>query len=341
MPSKNRSNARNMVASPLSNTSPTGRVTKGAAARKRSNKKNKKSQGTSMTAMGRERSFTVAAPASVGMVIPQSYLKVSDDPQKLAEISSESAVRVRGCDLFNLPIKAGSTTVDAGFGGTGVYSAPISPNNISDRLAQYEEMYQFYAFRHLNVIYVPNVGSNTNASLALGILQDANEYIDESGDAPTQQQVLQFTPSLLSPVWQASSMEYVHEAIKLWETSSSFSDAVDSKFDQAVFFCTLLGGVASTVYGQLWIEYVVDFYKPTPILSNPALTKEVRRKLHEIKSYTDSRPENSERLNRELSSLLSNLKAHFIDNDRMDCSSGEVAVKGFVSLMPEARPLKR
>jgi hypothetical protein len=204
----------------------------------------------------------VTAPAAEGFVIPRAHFGFAGQPQKLADYDSDRGVRVTGCGLFNTAVKAGSTTVAAGFGGTATYWSNITPSLLDPRLGNIEGIFQFSAIREARMTYVPAVGATTNVQCAFGITQDEN--IPGIIAAPTQTQVLEFNTSVLVPAWQVATMTYTHRGTKLWECATS-SDSGLNKI-QCTAAAVLLGATASVTYGQFFVEYVVDFYEPCPIL---------------------------------------------------------------------------
>lgn len=209
------------------------------------------------------RALAVAAPSSVGFILPRSSFGFAGPAQRLADYDSGSSLRVTGCDLFSQNIVAGSSTAAAGFGGTGSYYKSLSPSNISTRLQAVEEMFQWWAIRRLRVHYVPVVGSSTSVAVALGYSSD----VELDGIAnPTQQQIMELYPAVLTPCWQTASMEIKHDGTKLFESYLS-TESLDLRV-QGVLACTLTNSVASTAYGALWMEYVIDFYQQSPLLSS-------------------------------------------------------------------------
>jgi hypothetical protein len=186
----------------------------------------------------------------------------------LTDQDPEQSVRVAGRDLFDLPIKSGSTTAAAGFGGVANYYVNVGPIEISARLANLEEMFIFYAIRHLRFFYAPATASTSTTQIAIGYTTEENVVV-ASIPTPTQTQVMEMESSCLSSAWQPFCFEMKHEGTRLYLTSTGGGQATDIEF-QGALACTLLNGVASTTYGQLWVEYVIDFYKPTPLLSTPS-----------------------------------------------------------------------
>lgn len=205
----------------------------------------------------------VTAPASEGFIIPRSHFGFAGKPQALADYDQDRAVRVTGCGLFFAPVTAGSATPAAGFGGGTTYWVGITPTDIDPRLANIEKIFQFYAIRELRLSYIPAVGATTAVQVALGIAQDTQIQI--AIPAPTQSQVLELNTSILTPAWQVATMTYTHRGTKLFNCYAAAAEENDTKL-QASLTAVLLGAIASTTYGQLYVEYIVDFYEPTPIL---------------------------------------------------------------------------
>jgi hypothetical protein len=181
--------------------------------------------------------------------------------------------RVVGCDLFSETVQTGSGSAALGF--NGVVDAVLTPGNISPRLRNLEELYEFYAIRKLMIQYMPLCPTTTAGAVALGIQQSALGA--SAVTVTTQQQVLEMTPSVLTPVWQSASTIYTHSGTKVWMTSTG--GASDQSEDvQMLVNAVIAGGAVSTNYGQLRLEYVIDFYKPTPIQTGPSERKVQYRK---------------------------------------------------------------
>jgi len=210
---------------------------------------------------------TSSAPSSIGTTFPRSFFGFAGEAQRLTDQDPEQSVRVTGRDLFDLPIRAGSSNAAAGFGSAATFYANVAPIEISARLANLEEMFIFYAIRHLRIFYAPATASTSTAQIALGYTTE-HTVVADIINTPTQTQVMEMEASVLSSAWQPFVFEMKHEGTRLYLTSINSPDA-DVEF-QGGLACTLLNGVASTTYGQLWVEYVVDFYKPTPLLTPPS-----------------------------------------------------------------------
>jgi hypothetical protein len=240
------------------------------AAKKKVLAKKARPQGKSVLGnlgMPQSSSTIYRAPVNVSVNRRSSGFKVVGGAQQMTDISGMGDnCRVIGSDLFSTAVSAdGSTT--AGLSG-GLYQIQLTPSAISTRLTNFEELYQFYAIRELRLCYTNDVGSSTAGSVALGLYQNANGIYGFS--TLTQQQVLEMDPSLKTAVWEPDTLAYRHTGTKLWQTTKV--DAATAGYYAQVSLCAALNGVLSaSTLGSLWLEYVIDFYKPTPVETNPAL----------------------------------------------------------------------
>jgi hypothetical protein len=135
-------------------------------------------------------------------------------------------------------------------------------------------MFQWYVIRHLKVTYIPSVGSSTAGALALGYATDWD--LQTALATPTSTQVLELNPAFLTPVWQQAALEMKNTGTKLYECYLS-SESGENRF-QGLLAARGVGSTTSTSYGQLFLEYVIDFYQPTPLLSS--VDRDARRARH-------------------------------------------------------------
>jgi hypothetical protein len=212
------------------------------------------------------RTQRVSVPAAMGSVLSSSNFAFSGPAQKLADQDHAGSLRVVGTDLYSIALQADSAGAGTFTASTiGPYWAPLSPSTVSARMQAVEEMFQWYCIRRLRVTYLPGVATSTSGQIALGYSTDWN--LQTLIPVPTVQQVLEFKPSLLTPVWQAASMLITNDGTKLYECYLS-SDEPTNRFQGIFCGQTVNTGVASEFYGFMRLEYVVDFYQPTPILSS-------------------------------------------------------------------------
>jgi len=222
---------------------------------------------------GSGKAQVTSVPASVGMVLPRASFKRGGLAQALTDQDPGSSERIVGCDLFDEGIWSDNVgAFKLGFAASASATVPqftnLTPSLISARLQAIEEMYQWYAIRRLKVHLVPNVGSNSNGSLALGIATDPELQVSFS--TPTQQQVLELNPAVVTPLWSMATVEYIHRGTKLFESYAASASDVEQKIQATLFVSgTGNGSVGSeALYMSIWIEYEIDFYQQSPLLSS-------------------------------------------------------------------------
>jgi hypothetical protein len=211
----------------------------------------------------------------MGVVIGRSSFGFAGPAQRLADQDSAGSLRIRGKDLFSIAFQASSGAYSIMPDSTiGPYWAAISPSTISPRLAAIESMFQWYVIRRLKIMYVPTTGSTTVGSVGIGISTDWDTQ--DALPTPTQTQILELQPAILTPVWTIASVEMKNTGTKLYECYLS-SESGQNRF-QAILGAALNTGALSGAIGQLFMEYEVDFYQPTPIVS--AIDREARTRRH-------------------------------------------------------------
>jgi len=246
-------------------------------------KKKQNNKGKQQNVLARTgRATMVAAPASFGVQLPQMGLRMSGVPQALTDRGELIGIRLVGSDLLSIAIQAGGTD-NCGF-GAGTYGNFLSPTGVSPRLEQFEELFQFYAFRKVRIVYTNDVGSGTAGSVAVGLVTDSLTPLTE--DSPiTQQQILELPYARKTAVWEPAVMfEYEHTGTRLWTTSSLDDSGTQGYLDwaQGTILAAFNGTLEAASYGTLAVDYVIDFYQPTPPFTNdPALS--LRRLLGKAK----------------------------------------------------------
>jgi hypothetical protein len=219
-------------------------------------------------------------PAAFGFVAPSSYFRTSGKAQQLAQQDARGAVRVSGCALYNSGVATNATAGNIGAFTVGAstvtapgYSA-FGPNEVDPRLAAVCQTYQYYAFRKIVLKYIPFVGTSTSGGLYLAISKDpeqasvdfANVGGTTAPSAGTPSQVMDYTPSLMTAVWQPAQLVFTHTGTDLWETYPNSEEGVLKRL-QASMVGIISQGTGNPVnYGHLWLEYEIDLYVPGPPL---------------------------------------------------------------------------
>jgi len=218
-----------------------------------------------------------SAPSQVGVVAPRALYKMSNNAQRIAEFDPDRSVRITGCGLFtdNLNIQANQIGVFAGTTQNPLTAwRGISPLSVDPRSFAVAITYQYYAFRVLRFSYIPQTGTSgalARNSIALGISQDAQEYVELP--YPSQTQVLEQNNSILTPVWSPCTISYTHDGTRVWRTDPEGEGTVDEMVQCLLAGVATVPGVIPTppaesnigIAGLLYIEYVMDLYEPQPV----------------------------------------------------------------------------
>jgi len=237
--------------------------------KQKTKKKAKAKNGNAMMIAPGGSLKALAAPANIGVQIPRMGLRMAGVPQQLTDRGESIGIRLVGTDLYTLVVGADGKT-NSVFGTNGSIGN-VTPSGVSPRLEQFEELFQFYAFRKFKITYTNDVGSNTAGSLALALQTNPNAAID-SGSV-TMQEVLEFPYSRKTAVWEPCEMfTYQHTGTRTWLTTSYQETGDPDEYTQAALLGVFNDVLAEGSYGTLFVEYVVDFYQPTPpSTTDPAL----------------------------------------------------------------------
>jgi len=238
----------------------------------------------------------IAAPSAIGYNVGPSILpKSAGPPQYNTAVTSakdwttQLGVRMIGSDLLNDYLSTGHALTDA-FGGissagsTATPQMPLTPSTISARLAQQEEIYQYYAFRELLFEFTPSVsptavGGVSNQPIgtyfvAAAVCQDGDTATAlVSTSATLAQQVMELVPSVGFSAWEGGKLLYTFHGERVYETDTL---SMDPEIYVQAFLCA---GTyqpltdSSNVYplASIRVTYVIDFYCPAFPQANPAI----------------------------------------------------------------------
>jgi len=239
----------------------------------------------------------VGAPLKIGFTSGNSAFSMGSNYQRLTDVtgagaSSNLGLRVSGTDicqsLYLVTSDNKNNSYCLGTGGTAaVISSAMAPSKVSTRLSTFESLYQFYAFRRLVIRYVPGVSPDASAiggsvitggdSFALGVVQNFDSAVDFSASSGIQlfSCVREYNPSVSTPAWMQAALTYVFSGMRVWESSTN-PDNNPEFYDQIVVIgswdrqCS--GSSTLSVVGFFEIDYVIDFYCPSPVIAHPALS---------------------------------------------------------------------
>jgi hypothetical protein len=217
-----------------------------------------------------------AAPVALGSTTPASFFRRGGRAQVNTRLSGAGmkvdSERISFSDIAPYTIQLdGVPSIQKPWynGASFAGSIPMSPNNLSARLVQVEEIYGFYAFRRLRLTYIPATGTSTTGQLALSI----DQAIDGSPSPATGisiTQVMQHENSKMGPVWEPFALDWTFTGTALW--ACTVLGAPDTAaYQQAIIFASTFNTVATGIYGKVHVEGEIDFYKMQELVASPAL----------------------------------------------------------------------
>jgi len=308
-------------------------------------------------------------PVAVGTVGQYSTPpRQTGAPQMDTDVSSASdwtaqvGVRVTGQDIvsgyvgFDSSVDATHYGVcfDLGITGTDTAIMNLSPRNISPRLAQYEEMYFFYAFREIIFQYIPTVtaGQTVNegltnigsAALTMAVSNN-NDSISNISDTTVgfQQMVAEIVPSVTGLAWEPMALTYRFGGKRVFETSTlGVTEADEILQGGLVMGCsmsnTLAGG--GFQFGIMRVTYVIDFYQPSYVQTNPTLllVSSFDRMYRALQTLTDCKDFKSSHFRHRLRGLRDD--SRFEDFVRDNWPTLSALVRGFHSTRTRLPPLE-
>jgi hypothetical protein len=231
-------------------------------------------------------------PVAYDNVRVEPYHRVSNTRvQQLADQDPRyGSVRVEFCDIYSHLLTNAAVGNDVP-GFNGEFYEAITPSSVSSRLIQYEEMYQWYAFRDLTISVSPEMGTQNNGLLTLAIVQTPNGAVEIP--SPTTQEIAEYRPRLQTQVFRPRAMRYLYNGMKLWETSGT-----DLALTTQALFAAAFDNIATgaTIANQISICGTIDFYKDAPpssvnpsiILRNRMRSMNLERKVKYITRFKDA-----------------------------------------------------
>jgi hypothetical protein len=172
----------------------------------------------------------------------------------------------------------------------------LTPANISSRLSQWEEMYYYYAVRQLMIQFVPSVqaattvlnggAGSTSATIdssagsrqcAFAIVTQYDNLEQTVDNGNLFGMINQIVPNTVFTAWEGGMLRYNFSGKKLWQCSTSGGTESSTTAQCGLVAATPNGiqnNLSSSIYysfGTVRVSYVVDFYLPSYIQSNPSL----------------------------------------------------------------------
>lgn len=232
------------------------------------------------------RGLTVTAePAAYDYGMSSSYMTESSNVMRNVDQDWMGGKRLSGRCMFTISAQAYTDTADdSPHGLLATSTVPgraffnVTPGSLNSRLAAIASGYQYQAVRLLKVCYLPTKGADTDGDIFMAISTDPssaaanfNKMGQSTGNtAGTVANMLDFESSATQSIRKMCCVSAVHRATKLWPVVSDGEPT-----NEQIQFSLLVAGdslsttlTAATLvkYGTLWVDYVIDFYKPGPPL---------------------------------------------------------------------------
>lgn len=236
-----------------------------------------------LSRQGAPRAFGI--PAAMSTVSGTMYFRTSSTAQRNVSQDAGNSIRAHGCALFSQAISINPSTASTINGGlandTTVMDlgyALLAPSTIDTRLTALASTYQYYALRRMRFTYSPSVATSTAGKLYLGVYKDPDAADSNFGNANpaasgfsggTATNVMQCDPAMETAVWQTATKEFVHRGTQLWQTYPDGEEPTNERV-QAAFVSVVRSASTSAAlnFGDIFIEYEMDFYVPGPPLGS-------------------------------------------------------------------------
>jgi len=246
------------------------------------NKRNKRKQPSTIGSAGLEI-LKERVPASVDQTVvnPTSFRLAGKG--KFSQDWGESE-RVVGSQQFCLVIPAGDSLSDGVFGNATGFTFSnsvflVNPGAMNGRVGYLAAIFQRYAFRKLRWTYITRAGSNQLGSFVIAYTTDSGQSLASQAEVYDYGELQSFTPSWVIPYRkQSHTIQVEYEGSRTWYTTYNRNIKPNEATDvrqavQGALYSAVdtTKGVAGVILGELYVEYVVDFYGPSDFNFNVPL----------------------------------------------------------------------
>lgn len=174
-------------------------------------------------------------------------------------VDNEHSVRLSGCQYFSdLTVFTGSTA-PSGLNRGGVFL--ITPQFFGGRLTTLANLFQFFKFRRIRIVYVPTTPTTAPGSSI--IYYSSNNDVSAAQNGVAELTIASSLDSFVStPVWHEASMDLdLSESLPMY---SCVPGSVEESSLQGVL-CTGASNItagSTLVLGQLFMQFEIDFFHP-------------------------------------------------------------------------------
>jgi len=253
--------------------------------------RNKKKKGTYIS--GRSGGFefsSTAASYDVSLSNPTRF-KIRGDGLKHSEFGP--ALRCEGRQQL---VKVTTTASDSTLFVNGLAtthnanSVLISPFFLNDRIAAFGAIYQRFAFREIRFIFVTRVGTTQVGSFALSYNSDSGMMDTSSLVALNYANIQSIDPCKIIPFRkECEVLDVRYGGDRTWYCEADTNSISSMRQCQQGILVGYpdVTSIGATNQGEIFIEYIVDFYVPSVLDPNVTLLKNVKGSSELIKQILE------------------------------------------------------
>jgi len=155
-------------------------------------------------------------------------------------------------------------------------SALLNPGALNDRVGWLSALYTRYAFRKVRAHYITRVGSTQVGSFSLAYSNDSGTYNASQGITENFGNIQSYDQCIVVPFRIGHAcLEFVYGGTRTWYTTYDAGSSITEAFRQCVqgiyYGYPDFGAMGNQVMGELYLEYEIDFYTPSPLNTNVPL----------------------------------------------------------------------
>lgn len=155
-------------------------------------------------------------------------------------------------------------------------SALLNPGALNDRVGWLASLYTRYAFRKVKVHYITRVGSTQIGSFSLAYSNDSGTYNASQGITENFGNIQSYDQCIVVPFRVAHAcLEFAYGGTRTWYTTYDAGSSITEAFRQCIqgifYGFPDFGAMGAMVMGEMYIEYEIDFYTPSPLNTNVPL----------------------------------------------------------------------
>jgi hypothetical protein len=254
--------------------------------------KSNKNRNTVLSRGGNQRNTSTAASYEVALTNPTKFEITG---KGLTHTEYGSGLRCVGRQLM-FPIVT-TVTDSSVFSTTGKATVATpslflaTPYFFNDRLASLASLYQRYAFRSMKFKYVTRVGTTQVGAMALAYSTDSGLFNASTATSPSYSGIQDIEPCKVFPFRkEVEDLSMSYSGDKTWYTlydsnASATTEQLRQNVQGALIGFADVSSIGAVNMGELYVEYVVDFYVPTLVETNIGLfiNREIKADFAELK----------------------------------------------------------